>query len=293
MVDDAEDDLDDFNLDIQQDLVAAGEKYLKMFKKKKNKHKDFRNAKKAEVQRLLNEIEELMGMLSSSAQNGNMHCIDDMDDDRIIDDGTIKEKIQREMELDKKRDEDAKAEAEEKKEQIYSQANDRDKDVVRNALDQIHSKVNDFNKEMNEGDGEQENQVSAEHAIYDNQDVNSRANKFVAMIEQNQNLTAEEKERLLKNQEENEDLIGELLAKDKASQEMELDRLLKERLDRRRRLKEKQHAKEIAKETMQAQNEVDAEFKPQIEAITKQLNEEEQALTQKILDTANFADQSE
>lgn len=128
---------------------------------------------------------------------------------------------------------------------------------MRNALDQIHSKVNDFNKEMNEGDGEQENQVSAEHAIYDNQDVNSRANKFVAMIEQNQNLTPEEKERLLKNQEENEDLIGELLAKDKASQEMELDRLLKERLDRRRRLKEKQHAKEIAKETMQAQNEVD------------------------------------
>lgn len=198
-----------------------------------------------------------------------------MDDDRIIDDGTIKEKIQREMELDKKRDEDAKADAEEKKEQIYSQANDRDKDVVRNALDQIHSKVNDFNKEMNEGDGEQENQVSAEHAIYDNQDVNSRANKFVAMIEQNQNLTPEEKERLLKNQEENEDLIGELLAKDKASQEMELDRLLKERLDRRRRLKEKQHAKEIAKETMQAQNEVDSEFKPQIEAINKQLNEEE------------------
>jgi hypothetical protein len=204
-----------------------------------------------------------------------MHCIDDMDDDRIIDDGTIKEKIQREMELDKKRDEDAKADAEEKKEQIYSQANDRDKDVVRNALDQIHSKVNDFNKEMNEGDGEQENQVSAEHAIYDNQDVNSRANKFVAMIEQNQNLTPEEKERLLKNQEENEDLIGELLAKDKASQEMELDRLLKERLDRRRRLKEKQHAKEIAKETVQAQNEVDSEFKPQIEAINKQLNEEE------------------
>jgi len=69
---------------------------------------------------------------------------------------------------------------------------------------------------MNEGDGEAENQASAEHAIYDNQDVNSRANKFVAMIEQNQNLTPEEKERLLKNQEKNEDLIGELLAKDKA-----------------------------------------------------------------------------
>jgi len=74
---------------------------------------------------------------------------------------------------------------------------------------------------------------------------------------------------------------------------MELDRLLKERLDRRRRLKEKQHAKEIAKETAQAQNEVDSEFKPQVDAINKQLNEEEQALTKQILDSAPFAGQQD
>ena len=219
MIDDAEDDLDDFNLDIQQDLVAAGEKYLKMFKKKKNKHKDFRNQKKAEVQTLLNEIEALIGQLSNNAQNGDMHCIDDMDDNTIVEEGAIKDKIQKELELDRKRDEDAKIEAEEKKEQIYSQANDRDKDVVQNALNFIHSQVNDFNKEMNEGTGEEANKASAEHAIYDNGDVNSKANKFVAMIEQNKNLTPEEKDRLLKNQEQNMELISDLLEKDKALQE--------------------------------------------------------------------------
>jgi len=48
-------------------LVAAGDKYLKMFKKKKDKHKNFRNEKKAAVQQLLSEIEALIGQLSSSA----------------------------------------------------------------------------------------------------------------------------------------------------------------------------------------------------------------------------------
>jgi len=50
LIDSEEDDLDHFNLDIQQDLVAAGEKYLKMYHKKKSKHKNFRNQKKAAVQ---------------------------------------------------------------------------------------------------------------------------------------------------------------------------------------------------------------------------------------------------
>lgn len=61
LIDSEEDDLDNFNLDIQQDLVAAGEKYLKMYHKKKSKHKNFRNQKKAAVQQLLDEIEELIG----------------------------------------------------------------------------------------------------------------------------------------------------------------------------------------------------------------------------------------
>ena len=67
LIDSEEDDLDNFNLDIQQDLVAAGEKYLRMFHRKKTKHKNFRNQKKQVIQNLLSEIEGLIGQLSSSA----------------------------------------------------------------------------------------------------------------------------------------------------------------------------------------------------------------------------------
>lgn len=41
--------------------------------------------------------------------------------------------------------------------------------------------------------------VDADNAIYDNGDQNSRNNKYVAAINRDSNLTAEEKERLLKN----------------------------------------------------------------------------------------------
>ena len=88
-------------------------------------------------------------------------------------------------------------------------------------------------------EGEGENKRGAEHAIYDNGDVNSKANKFVAMVQENINLSDDEKERLLKNQELNLENIKSLMEKEKVHQEQEFDRVLKERLDRRRRLKEK------------------------------------------------------
>jgi len=47
---------------------------------------------------------------------------------------------------------------------------------------------------------------------------------------------------------------------DKKRQEQELDRILKERLERRRKLKEKQHAKEIKDETKAAEKAIGEEF---------------------------------
>lgn len=47
---------------------------------------------------------------------------------------------------------------------------------------------------------------------------------------------------------------------DKKRQEQELDRVLKERLERRRKLKEKQHAKEIKEETAVAENAINDEY---------------------------------
>lgn len=47
---------------------------------------------------------------------------------------------------------------------------------------------------------------------------------------------------------------------DKKRQEQELDRILKERLERRRKLKEKQHAKEIKEESKDAEKAINNEF---------------------------------
>jgi len=129
-------------------------------------------------------------------------------------------------------------------------------------LNKVNAGQKEFNKEM------QSNQVmdtgrdlaKPEQAIYDNGDVNSRNNKYVAQIQQNENLSSEEKERLLKNHEQNLMQISGLMDSDKKRQEQELDRILKERLERRRKLKEKQHAKEIKAETKVAEKEINGEF---------------------------------
>ena len=55
---DEEDDLDNFNLDIQQDLVAAGKRYLKFYNKKKIKHKKFKNDKRAKLNELIQIIND-------------------------------------------------------------------------------------------------------------------------------------------------------------------------------------------------------------------------------------------
>lgn len=53
LVDSEEDDLDNFNLDIQFDLIDAGEKYLKMYNKRKMKHKNAKVRRRHDVKRLL------------------------------------------------------------------------------------------------------------------------------------------------------------------------------------------------------------------------------------------------
>lgn len=65
---------------------------------------------------------------------------------------------------------------------------------------------------------------------------------------------------MLKNHDENLNQLGDLMAMDKKRQEQELDRILKERMERRRKLKEKQYAKEIKEEGKIAEAKVNTEF---------------------------------
>jgi len=145
---------------------------------------------------------------------------------------------------------------------MMKDASDRDKLIFKNALNKVNQGQNQFNKEMLgytvlDTDGLL---VSPEQAIYDNGDPNSYNNKYVAKIQSNDTLSGEEKERLLKNHEQNLNQLSGLMDMDKKRQEQELDRILKERLDRRRKLKEKQFAKEIKEETKTAEKRIGDEF---------------------------------
>lgn len=60
LIDSEEDDLDNFNLDIQFDLIDAGEKYLKMYNKRKQKHKRDKVRKRDDIKALLAQIEDLI-----------------------------------------------------------------------------------------------------------------------------------------------------------------------------------------------------------------------------------------
>jgi len=60
LIDSEEDDLDNFNLDIQFDLIEAGEKYLKTYNKRKQKHKMDKVRKREKIKALLKEIEDLV-----------------------------------------------------------------------------------------------------------------------------------------------------------------------------------------------------------------------------------------
>ena len=108
-----------------------------MFQKKKNKHKKFRDEKKNAVQDLLKEIEELIGQLSNSAQGANMHCIDNIDDDTIIDDEQLEKRIQKEQEFEDKREKYEAEKYEKQKEQILNEASDRDKSMFENFQNNI------------------------------------------------------------------------------------------------------------------------------------------------------------
>ena len=83
---------------------------------------------------------------------------------------------------------------------------------------------------------------------------------MVKKIEQSSTLNEEEKERILQQHERGLHNIDNMLEIEKRKQEQELDRALKERLDRRHRLKEKQHGNDIRKEQAVIEKQTHEEF---------------------------------
>lgn len=96
----SEDELDGCNLDIQQDLVDAGKKYLHKYEKRKQKHKRAKMLKKKQVEELMAEVESLVGILNSDSTAAQMHWLD-LDllaDGGKVDDKQIKLQIEKQME---------------------------------------------------------------------------------------------------------------------------------------------------------------------------------------------------
>lgn len=127
LIDEEEDDLDNLNLDIQQDLVESGEKYLKMYSKKKNKHKSYKQKKKDEVQRLLREIEELVSRLSTDSLAANMHWLDLDSAMNNLDNDQIRQKIEEDLEAQRAREEKEHEMYQKKKDELLNEASERDK----------------------------------------------------------------------------------------------------------------------------------------------------------------------
>jgi hypothetical protein len=84
-----------------------------------------------------------------------------------------------------------------------------------------------------------------ELAIHDNGDITSKANKLVFRIEQDKNLTDEERENLLRAHDEAMLELKIAMDSDRKKQEKEMDKALQEKIARRRRLREEQYKKQI------------------------------------------------
>lgn len=67
LIADEEDDLDNFNLDIQQDLVDSGKRYLKLYAKKKNKIKKFKVSRRDRLNELIRIINDDFAKLTEQA----------------------------------------------------------------------------------------------------------------------------------------------------------------------------------------------------------------------------------
>jgi hypothetical protein len=83
-------------------LLEAGEKYLHTYEQKKKGIKRGKAKKKAEIETLLKEIEDLINMLSSDALVADMHWID-LENSNNTD--NIKHQIEKELDAFKKREE--------------------------------------------------------------------------------------------------------------------------------------------------------------------------------------------
>lgn len=291
LIDHQEDDLDGCNLDIQQDLVDAGKKYLHTYNKRKNKHKRAKLQKKRQIEELLQEVESLVTVLNSDSTAAQMHWldIDLLQDGAQIDDKVIKKQIENQMAAINKQEEAQNENYKQKKEELLNNASSHEREVYEKQREHMLKAEKELMKEFNQGDAEiVDEKEAAEYAIYDNGDVKSKNNQLVLKIEQSKKLNDGEKEALLQQHEGRLHNIDNVLDQEKRKQEQELDRALKERLDRRHRLKDRQHGKDIRKEQSVVEKETEEEFEKKKEDQKQKMVQEHDDQVKEILTNSDL-----
>lgn len=117
--------------------------------------------------------------------------------------------------------------------------------------------VSDIGRDL---DVEESTKADIAYALYDGGDVKSKSNQMVKRIALNGDLSEEDRARMLKAHEDALMAVDNQLADDKRRQEQELDRALKERLERRKQAKKKLNKEDLNAEVGDATAEVNEAF---------------------------------
>eukprot|EP00347_Sterkiella_histriomuscorum_P024098 403332318 len=268
--DSEEDDLDNINLDIHQDLIEAGQNYLKVFDENKNKRIQEKNGKKGEILQLMKELEDMISVIGSDAMANQMQIVnqnspdDDLEQQILLlqtdeDDEQAELKRQKFMQYEDERERKQREAEDIKRQKMMNEWSDRDRLKLKEAQDKMNNGLEVLKKEFNADGNKTVNRIKSGNndevviaggddlalALYDGGDPNSRHNQIVKAIENNQNLTEEEKENLLRNHQKQLMQIDDLMDAEKRKQNEEMERALKERIDKRRKALEAKHKKEI------------------------------------------------
>lgn len=123
------------------DLIDAGDKYLKMYNKRKQQHKKTKVEKRTDVSKLLKEIEDMIQQIGNSAMASNMTWLD-LEQQGEIDNSKLVEQIEQELHMLSAREREEDDVYAKKKEEMLKDASDRDKEIFKNVLSKVNQGQN-------------------------------------------------------------------------------------------------------------------------------------------------------
>jgi hypothetical protein len=213
----------------------------------------------------MNEIEQMINVIGSDAMIQGMQLFDENqeeEDGKDDEDDPSKPRKKKDLafagEDSKKPEEDKEAEAK-RREQLMKEWSDRDRNLLDQAKAEAQKNLIRLKKDLNKNimdlvqSGPSTDPDSQAAAIYDGNDVESRHNKLVQQIEKDKGLTEEEKEAMLRQHNVNLANIGDMMDAEKRRQDAELEKAVRDRVEKRKKALEQKYKKEIAAEVKEGE----------------------------------------